>query len=65
MSANTDQRPTEEAKQTTTRSLHRGNPIFDRFFSQIVIALQEEDGAFAYEIFIKSLDKAAEGKGKL
>jgi hypothetical protein len=44
---------------------HRGNPIFDRFFSQIVKAIQDEDGTQAYDIFVRALEMAAQGKGKL
>jgi hypothetical protein len=55
-----DSKPTRDPKKE-----FRGNPIFDRFFSQIIAAVHQEDGAEAYETFLNALSKAAEGKARL
>jgi hypothetical protein len=55
----------DQPKVEVVPNVHRGNPIFDRFFSQIIKAIQREDGGEAYEVFLRALEKAAEGKGKL
>lgn len=43
----------------------RPTPVYDRFFSEIVKSIQNEDGATAHEIFYRALNHAYEGKKDL